>query len=139
MGVFSILSEKKITAKTHGLDFLHSDKQKKETQDNTYLDESLSSKINQSPEPEETKQIVAEITIGRFYFNPPFIIIKKGTTITWVNNDENNHQILNSEEFFDSGIIKPKQKFSYKFNKSGVFNYSCQITPKLKGRIVVTE
>ena len=51
-----------------------------------------------NPQVEATllNQTNVSITIKNFAFSQPFIIVSKGTTVTWTNQDTTQHQIINN-------------------------------------------
>ncbi len=77
-------------------------------------------------------------TLGSKAFSPSTLKIKVGSTVTWINNDNNIHTITsgkpntpNAGETFDSGLtalIMPAKTFSYKFTNTGEFSYFCRST-----------
>jgi plastocyanin len=77
----------------------------------------------------------ASVEISNFAFNPATLTIKKGTTVTWTNNDKAPHAI--KSESFNSDILKNGQTYSMTFSDSGAFNYSCSIHPSMAGQIIV--
>lgn len=70
-------------------------------------------------------------------FSPKSATITQGDTVTWVNRDNTNHQILADKAQFVSAILRPKQSFSFTFNAAGTYTYKDEIHPTLKGTIVV--
>jgi len=75
------------------------------------------------------------ISIQNFAFNPAATTIKKGTTVTWTNNDSALHQIKSAT--FNSGQLGKGQSFTATFNDVGTFDYSCAIHPSMTGKIIV--
>ena len=81
-----------------------------------------------------------EIAIVNFSFSPKEVTIKKGTTVTWTNQDSVIHTATSDTGVFDSGDLSQGQSFSYTFSTAGTFPYVC--TPhkaNMKATIVVTE
>lgn len=81
-----------------------------------------------------------EIAIVNFSFSPKEVTIKKGTTVTWTNQDSVIHTATSDTGVFDSGNLSQGQSFSYTFSTAGTFPYVC--TPhkaNMKATIVVTE
>lgn len=75
------------------------------------------------------------INIQNFAFSPATLTVKKGTTVTWTNNDSAPHQIKSAT--FNSSQLGKGQTFSFTFNDSGTFDYSCAIHPSMLGKIIV--
>lgn len=80
------------------------------------------------------------VDIKNSSFEPDNIAIIKGQTITWTNSDGAVHTVKSVTGEFDSGLIKPGQKFSYKFNMDGRYQYYCTIHSTMhNGKIDVTS
>ncbi len=69
--------------------------------------------------------------------------IKAGTTITFVNDDNDHaHNVVSgtreapTQEFY-SGLLQPGQRWSYTFTTPGVYHYFCSLHPGMDGVIVV--
>ena len=75
------------------------------------------------------------VNIQNFAFSPATLTIKKGTAVTWTNNDSAPHQIKSIT--FNSGQLSKGQTFSFTFNDAGTFDYSCAIHPSMTGKIIV--
>jgi plastocyanin len=75
------------------------------------------------------------VNIQNFAFNPGTLTVKKGTTVTWTNNDAAQHQIKSAT--FNSSQFGKGQTFSFTFNDAGTFDYSCAIHPSMLGKIIV--
>ncbi|MFL5925497.1 MAG: cupredoxin domain-containing protein [Gaiellaceae bacterium] len=70
-------------------------------------------------------------------FSPKSITITEGDTVTWVNRDNANHQILAQKGEFVSSILRPRQTFSFTFNAAGTYPYKDELNTKLRGTVVV--
>jgi plastocyanin len=75
------------------------------------------------------------VTIKNFSFSPNALTVKAGTTVAWINEDSATHTI--KSDAFNSGNLSNGQKFEFKFEKAGSFDYSCGIHPSMKGKIIV--
>lgn len=75
------------------------------------------------------------VNIQNFNFNPATLTIKKGSTVTWTNNDSAPHQI--GSTIFNSSIFRKGQSYSYTFDISGTYDYICPLHPSMKGQITV--
>ncbi len=91
---------------------------------------------NTSANPAPSASVNADtVNIQNFSFVPATLTIKKGTTVTWTNNDPVTHQLKSIT--FNSGLLSKGQNFSFTFNESGTFDYSCAIHPAMLGKIIV--
>ena len=81
------------------------------------------------------------VTIQNFAFNPSNITVKKGTTVTWTNNDSTTHTVTetDSQTGPDSGDLSPGKSYSFTFNATGTFHYHCSIHPSMTGTVIVTD
>jgi plastocyanin len=79
-----------------------------------------------------------EIGIDNFQFTPPVLNVTKGTQVSWINNDDVPHLIVNTEgKFKPSSLLDTKQKFTTTLDAAGTYNYFCSLHPKMVGKIVV--
>ena len=79
----------------------------------------------------------AEISIQAFQFVPAILTVKAGTAITWVNHDEEPHNVVSPERVFRSKAIDGGEKFTVVLDKPGTYNYLCAVHPHMRGKIVV--
>jgi plastocyanin len=70
-------------------------------------------------------------------FSPASATITEGDTVTWVNRDNANHQILADKGQFVSPILSKNRTYSFTFNAAGTYTYKDELHPKLTGKIVV--
>ena len=54
-----------------------------------------------------------------------------------VNADDEIHSILSSQGLFTSPGLDGEQRFSYRFEKPGTYEYRCALHPQMKGTVVV--
>ncbi|MFA6042712.1 MAG: plastocyanin/azurin family copper-binding protein [Patescibacteria group bacterium] len=80
------------------------------------------------------------VNMQNFAFSPQTISVKKGTKVTWTNNDSVTHIIAGDKNEFASSRIAPGQTFSFTFNAVGSFPYHCDIHPTMMmGTVTVTN
>jgi plastocyanin len=81
----------------------------------------------------------ARVRIEDFKFEPEKLSVKRGTTVTWVNKDDEPHSATSSEKpkRFDSGALDSAQSFSFTFTDAGSFAYFCKLHPHMTGVVVV--
>ena len=91
--------------------------------------------------PEETAEKTEKnaVTIKGFAFNPETITVKKGTTVTWTNEDAAGHTATADDGTFDTGLIAKGESGSVTFDTVGTFSYHCTPHPNMKGTVVVIE
>lgn len=81
-----------------------------------------------------------KVTISNFTYSPSDITVKKGTTVTWTNNDSVSHDVVgDSDNELKSELLQNGQSYSFTFNEVGTFNYSCTPHPQMHGTVTVTE
>jgi plastocyanin len=80
----------------------------------------------------------AVITIRNFSFTPPLLTVPAGTTVTWVNEDDEPHTVVAGDKLFKSHALDTGDKFSFTFRTSGTFKYFCTIHAHMVGAVVVT-
>ena len=86
-----------------------------------------------SPAPSEIS-----ITITDFAFKAGSITVKKGTKVTWTNQDSVGHTVT-GDGGLDSPLLSKGVTYSFTFDKEGVFNYHCTPHPIMKGTVTVTS
>lgn len=79
------------------------------------------------------------VVIKGFAFSPSSLTVKKGTKVTWVNNDGPAHTVTATDNgnTFNSGTINPGGSYSFTFTTTGDFNYNCSIHPQMLGSVHV--
>lgn len=69
-------------------------------------------------------------------FVPRSITVPVGATVTWINRDPMDHTVSEgdppgSASFFDSGLLRPEQIWSYQFTEPGAWEYFCRTHPSI--------
>ncbi len=83
-----------------------------------------------------------QVKIVNMAFSPRNITVKKGTTVTWTNNDSVAHTVTQDAEERDgptSGTVNPGESYSFTFNTVGTLSYHCEIHHSMAGVVTVTE
>lgn len=77
-------------------------------------------------------------------FIPQNITIKKGESVTWINDDTENHTVNSAPHpvhtiypKLNIGAIKPADKASLSFPDSGSYKYHDHLNPSLIGSVTV--
>lgn len=86
-------------------------------------------------------QSTNNVSINNFIFSPSSITVKKGTTVTWTNNDSVSHTVteMDGQTGLDSGTLEHGKSYSFTFNSLGTFKYHCSIHPSMVGTVTVTD
>jgi plastocyanin len=77
------------------------------------------------------------VEIKGLSFIPEEIAIGVGDQITWVNEDDDNHDLRS--DVFDAPPMKKGETFSFTFNQPAVIEYRCQIHTYMQGKITVGD
>lgn len=95
--------------------------------------QSTTSSSNNAPQP-------GSVNIRNMMFTPSQISVSKGATVTWTNNDNVAHTVVDDLSNVGgpaSGTIEPGSSYSFTFTKTGSFQYHCSIHSSMRGTIVV--
>jgi plastocyanin len=87
----------------------------------------------------QSAEVMKQIVIDNFTFDPPMLTIPVGTKVTWVNHDDVPHTATSTAKpkRFESGTLDTDEKFSHVFTAPGTYEYFCAVHPKMTGRIIV--
>ena len=79
------------------------------------------------------------IAIDNFAFGPQSITVAAGTTVTWINHDDEPHTVVSADDpkTFKSGPLDTDDRFTFTFTKPGTYKYFCSIHPHMTGTVVV--
>jgi hypothetical protein len=57
--------------------------------------------------------------------------------VTWINNDDEPHTVVQGDKLFKSHALDTGDKFSFTFSTPGAFKYFCTIHAHMVGTVVV--
>jgi len=80
---------------------------------------------------------VPPIRIENFRFDPPELVVEKGSVITWVNRDDELHAVISADASFSSPGLDTDVSYAHEFDVPGRYEYWCALHPQMKGTIVV--
>jgi plastocyanin len=83
--------------------------------------------------PADTTQIL----IKDFMFAPVTLTVTAGSTVSWINKDDEPHTVVSDAGLFRSGAVDTDERFSFKFEQPGTYHFTCSIHPRMVGTIVV--
>jgi len=95
---------------------------------------SVSSQADYSASP-----IVKIIPVGQYSSRNITLVLGVNNTVTWINEDVVSHSVTSDTGLFDSGVLGPKQEWSFTFSSPGSYAYHCSLHPWMKGLITVLE
>lgn len=99
---------------------------------------------NVKPDTPETTAEIPEntIIIKDFAFTPEKITVKKGTTVTFINEDIAQHNAVDDDanpKGPDGPLLSQGESYEYVADEIGVYDYHCAPHPFMKGTIEVVE
>jgi len=78
-----------------------------------------------------------QIEIAKHKFSRPTLTVPAGTTVSWLNRDEDVHTVVSTNQAFKSAGLETGERYSYTFTKPGVYQYFCTLHPLMTGTIIV--
>ncbi len=101
------------------------------------------SQTSQASTKSETKtETTNQVTYKSFAIVQKSIKVKKGTTVTWTNEDSAKHDVTpdkETDEFKASELFGKGETYSHTFSTVGTYAYHCSPHPYMKGTVEVTE
>jgi plastocyanin len=77
------------------------------------------------------------VHIANFTFAQQVIAVNRGSTVTWVNDDDIPHTVTAVDKSFKSKVLDTGERFSFTFAKPGQFAYFCSLHPHMTGKVIV--
>ena len=77
------------------------------------------------------------LEIAKHKYSRPTLTVPVGTTVTWVNRDEDVHTVVSTTLAFRSARLETDEAYSYKFTTPGVYEYFCTLHPLMTGKVIV--
>jgi len=77
------------------------------------------------------------VHIKNFMFVPATVTVTPGTTVSFVNDDEEPHTVTSTVKAFDSEGLDTNQTFKQTFAKTGTYLYFCEVHPYMHGTVIV--
>jgi plastocyanin len=79
----------------------------------------------------------AHVTINHFAFEPAQLSVAAGTTVTWVNNDEEAHTVTALDRSYASAGLEHEEAYTHRFATPGTYTYFCALHPHMTATVVV--
>jgi plastocyanin len=77
------------------------------------------------------------VSISQFTFRPPVVSIAAGDTVTWVNDDAEEHTVTATDRSYTSSALDAAETFSHRFTAPGTYQYFCALHPHMAATVVV--
>ncbi len=75
--------------------------------------------------------------IKDFRFSPVELTTKAGTSVTFVNQDDEAHTVVSETGLFRSGALDTGDSYIFKFDKPGTYRIFCSLHPQMAATVVV--
>lgn len=103
----------------------------------TPVGESVSPTPSKSPAASPSP-VIHSVNIKNFSFVQASVIVKKGDTVVWTNEDSASHTVT-GDGSLSSPTMNTNGTYSFTFNNTGTFSYHCGFHPSMTGTIIVTQ
>lgn len=71
-------------------------------------------------------------------YHPMLLQVPRGTTVTWMNEEDVPHSVTFRNGMADSGLLQEGQSFRYTFQSTGTYQYYCSAYPSMQGTVTVS-
>jgi plastocyanin len=82
---------------------------------------------------------VDTVVISNDRFQPATIRVEPGTTVTWVNQDDEPHNVVAEDGSWESPVLQKGEEFSHAFSEGGSARYICSLHPWMTGVVLVGD
>jgi len=72
-------------------------------------------------------------------FQPPVVRVEPGTTVTWVNEDDEAHNVAAEDGSWKSPILQKGEQFTHTFSEGDSARYLCTLHPWMTGTVLVGD
>jgi plastocyanin len=77
------------------------------------------------------------VAIKQFKFQPAHVRVAAGGTVTWENDDEEEHTVTAQDRSYTSAGLDANETFSHTFTTPGTYTYFCALHPHMTATVVV--
>jgi plastocyanin len=78
-----------------------------------------------------------KVRIQDYKYAPPVIRVAVGASVTWTNDDSDDHTVTSDDKTIDSGVIEQGVSVTLTFPVAGEFPYYCTVHPGMRGKVIV--
>ena len=79
----------------------------------------------------------ARVEIKAHGFGTPELTVPAGTTVTWINHDDDPHTVTSTANVFRSPGLDTDETYAYTFTRPGTYEYYCTLHPLMTGKVIV--
>jgi plastocyanin len=80
----------------------------------------------------------AEVRIRDYRFTPERVVVKAGATVKWTNDEKRaSHSVLFPAEKLESERLLNGDAWERRFDRPGLYPYTCEPHPEMKGVVEV--
>jgi plastocyanin len=79
----------------------------------------------------------AQIDIAEFRFAPTALEVPVGTSVTWINEDDEPHTVTSTAGAFGSKGLDHAEHYVHQFTAPGTYRYFCALHPRMTGTVIV--
>ena len=65
------------------------------------------------------------------------VTVPVGTTVTWINHDDDPHTVTSTTNIFRSPGLDTDETWAYTFTRPGTYEYYCTLHPLMTGKVIV--
>lgn len=78
-----------------------------------------------------------QVIIDNYAFSPVPLTVKAGTTVTFINHDDDAHTVDSTQGKFKSATLNKGDRFEFRFSEAGEYPFYCRFHPKMTGKVIV--
>ena len=78
-----------------------------------------------------------QVVMKNLSFDPETVTVTVGDTITWLNEDAAQHDVIADNGEFKSDLFGKGETFSFTFSQAGTYPYHCSVHAGMAGTVVV--
>lgn len=79
------------------------------------------------------------IGMNELAYTAPHVEVAAGTTVTWTNAEDNEHDVLFIDGTPGSPLLAQGERWSTTFTQPGSYQYVCSLHPFMVGKVTVTQ
>lgn len=78
-----------------------------------------------------------KVRIQDYKYGPQVIRVPVGASVSWTNDDSDDHTVTSDDKTMDSGVIEQGVSVTLTFPVAGEFPYYCTVHPGMRGKVIV--